>query len=181
MIKKIVLTVCLGAIAQGAMATDVGVSISIGDPNFYGRLNIGNFPQPVVIYPQPVVIQPIPRGVVRQPVYLRVPPGQARNWRRHCARYNACGRPVYFVQDNWYQEVYAPRYRAGPDYAPRHEERREYRQEERRDDRYEGHERHGGRDHGGGPGNGGGHGNGNGGGHGNGNGGGHGNGHGRDH
>lgn len=35
----------------------------------------------------------------------------AQNWRKHCRKYNACGRPVYFVQGNWYNEVYVPRYR----------------------------------------------------------------------
>ena len=26
-----------------------------------------------------------------------------RHWRKHCARYDACGRPVYFVQEDWYR------------------------------------------------------------------------------
>jgi hypothetical protein len=46
-----------------------------------------------------------------QPVYLRVPPGHAKNWAKHCARYGACGRPVYFVSDDWYENIYVPRYR----------------------------------------------------------------------
>ena len=25
--------------------------------------------------------------------------------------YGACGRPVYFVQENWYNDVYVPAYR----------------------------------------------------------------------
>ncbi len=40
-------------------ATDVGVSISVGQPGFYGRIDIGNAPPPVLVYPQPVVIQPV--------------------------------------------------------------------------------------------------------------------------
>ncbi len=91
-------------------AADVGVSVTVGHPGFYGRLDIGNFPQPQLIYPQPVVIAPV-RGVVHQPVYLRVPPGHARDWRKHCHKYDACGRPAYFVQDRWYSDVYAPRHR----------------------------------------------------------------------
>ncbi len=91
-------------------AADVGVSVTVGQPGFYGRLDIGSFPQPQLVYPQPVVIAPA-RGVVHQPVYLRVPPGHARDWRRHCHKYDACGRPAYFVQDRWYNDVYAPRYR----------------------------------------------------------------------
>ncbi len=100
---------CILASGQAA-AADVGVSISIGEPGFYGRLDIGNYPQPQLIYAQPVVIRPV-RTVVYEPVYLRVPPGHARDWRHHCHRYDACSHPVYFVQDRWYNDVYAPRYR----------------------------------------------------------------------
>ena len=37
--------------------------------------------------------------VPRSPIYLYVPPGHAKNWGKHCARYNACSQPVYFVQE----------------------------------------------------------------------------------
>ena len=97
--------------ATGAAAADVGVSISVGQPGFYGQLDIGDYPRPALIYSRPVIIERgYPRGVIA-PIYLRVPPGHARNWRRYCDRYDACGRPVYFVQDRWYNHVYVPRYR----------------------------------------------------------------------
>jgi hypothetical protein len=105
------LAAMVAAVATPAIAADVGVSVQVGEPGFYGRIDVGNFPQPRLIYPQPVVIQPAPVGVVGQPVYLRVPPGHARHWREHCRTYNACGQPVYFVHDRWYNEVYVPRYR----------------------------------------------------------------------
>ena len=94
-----------------ALAADVGVSISVGEPGFYGQIDIGNVPRPVLVNPRPLIIQPAPVGVVAEPIYLHVPPGHAKNWRKHCARYNACGRPVYFVQDGWYNTVYVPQYR----------------------------------------------------------------------
>lgn len=109
--KRFLLAVTLAIVAVPVFAADVGVSVNVAQPGFYGRVDIGNFPQPQVIYPQPVVIQPVPVGVVREPVYLHVPPGHAKNWRKHCRKYNACGQPVYFVQDNWYNDVYVPRYR----------------------------------------------------------------------
>ena len=58
---------------------------------------------------QPVVIQR-PVQVVQQvqPVYMWVPPGHRQNWRRHCGAYNACGVPVYFVQDQWYERHVHP-------------------------------------------------------------------------
>jgi hypothetical protein len=94
------------------MSADVAVSVAIGEPGFYGRIDIGAFPQPRVIIPTPVVIQAIPVGVVRAPLYLRVPPGHEKNWAKHSADYNACGSPVYFIEDRWYNAVYVPAYKA---------------------------------------------------------------------
>ena len=107
------LAVMTAVVTVPAIAADVGVSVQVGEPGFYGRIDIGNFPQPQVIYPQPVVIQAVPVGVVRSPIYLHVPPGHAKHWRKHCREYNACGQPVYFVQDRWYDQEYVPRYREG--------------------------------------------------------------------
>ena len=118
-----------------ANAADVGVSISVGQPGFYGRIDIGNVPQPVLLYPEPVIIQPAPVAVVRQPIYLHVPPGHAKNWRRHCSRYAACGQPVYFVQDRWYNEVYVPRYQQRYAPAPQRQYRDDDRRGKGRDDR----------------------------------------------
>ncbi|HSD60975.1 MAG TPA: hypothetical protein VLC55_08985 [Burkholderiales bacterium] len=87
------------------------MSVTVGQPGFYGRIDVGNFPPPVLVYPEPVVIRPVPVGVVYEPIYLHVPPGHAKHWSKHCRKYNACGRPVYFVQDHWYNEVYVPQYR----------------------------------------------------------------------
>jgi hypothetical protein len=109
--KRFLFALWLACVALPASAgdVDVGVSIEIGDPNFYGRIDIGDFPQPRVIYRKPVVVERV--VVVEEPLYLRVPPGHAKSWRKHCRRYGACGRRVYFVQDDWYNDVYAPRYR----------------------------------------------------------------------
>ena len=52
-----------------------------------------------------------------QPIYLRVPPGHEKHWGKHCARYGACGRPVHFVREDWYQTVYVPRYQHRDDDA----------------------------------------------------------------
>ncbi|MCZ7560741.1 MAG: hypothetical protein M5U30_12310 [Burkholderiaceae bacterium] len=99
----------LAALAAPALAADVGVSVSIGQPGFYGQIDIGNYPRPQVVYAEPMVIQSVPVGVVRQPLYLRVPPGHAKHWGKHCHEYGACARPVYFVQERWYNDVYVPR------------------------------------------------------------------------
>lgn len=97
--KRLLVASALAALAAPALAADVGVSVSIGQPGFYGQIDIGSYPRPQVIYAEPVVIQPVPVGVVRQPLYLRVPPGHAKHWSKHCHEYGACARPVYFVQE----------------------------------------------------------------------------------
>jgi hypothetical protein len=110
--KKLLALVVL-VLAAPAFAADVGVSVSISQPGVYGRVDIGRFPQPQVVVQQPVIIQrpvvvhhPQPQVVVVQPepVYMWVPPGHRKNWRKHCRQYNACGVPVYFVQDQWYDQ-----------------------------------------------------------------------------
>ena len=107
--KRFLIAAGMAVLAGSALAaTDVGVSVNIGQPGFYGRIDIGNVPQPQVIYAAPVIIQQAPIGIVRQPIYLHVPPGHEKKWDKHCRKYNACGQPVYFVQENWYTNVYAP-------------------------------------------------------------------------
>lgn len=86
-----------------------GVSISIGEPGFYGRIDIGGYPAPRLLSPEPVIIHRA--GPQYPPIYLRVPPYHAKRWSRYCHEYNACGRPVYFIEDGWYRNVYVPRYR----------------------------------------------------------------------
>lgn len=107
---KVILLVALVAAAGTAstFADDVGVSLSIGQPGFYGRIDIGDFPRPRVIYGEPRMIE---RGYDdRPPIYMRVPPGHAKHWDQHCREYHACGERVYFVQDDWYNHEYVPRY-----------------------------------------------------------------------
>jgi hypothetical protein len=97
--------------------TDVGVSISIAQPGLYGRVDIGSVAvPPVLVYPRPVVIAPPP--VARPPVYLWVPPGHAKDWKKHCKHYGACGYPVYFVREDWYQDSYVPVHARGPGGGP---------------------------------------------------------------
>ena len=125
------LAAALAAFAGSACAATVGVSISIGDPHFYGRVDIGGYPRPELIYRTPVVIIRDRVRVAPAPIYLRVPPGHAKRWSKHCREYDACGRPVYFIQDRWYSDVYVPRYQE------RRIDRRDLRQDDRRDDRDE--------------------------------------------
>ena len=101
------------SVAPAWSAVDVGVGITIREPGVYGRIEIGNQAPPPLMYPQPVIITR-PAVVVQQsPMYLYVPPGHAKDWRKHCGKYNACGRQVYFVQETWVQERYDERHGKG--------------------------------------------------------------------
>jgi hypothetical protein len=127
--KRFFLLVALASasLIDTAQAADVGVSVSIGQPGFYGQIDIGGYPQPRLIYAQPRIIERV--YVDRPPIYLRVPPGHAKHWDRHCRKYNACGERVYFVRDDWYNREYAPRYQEN------HHEYHEDHRDEHRDER----------------------------------------------
>lgn len=136
-----------------AFAGDVSVSVNLAAPGLYGQITLGGgVPTPELIMPQAVVAIP-PRVVVASPpppLYLHVPPGHERHWAKHCHEYNACGRPVYFVSDRWYHDVYTPRHQM---HEHEHEERREehrdeqYRHEHEREIRHEEHEHEHDHDH----------------------------------
>ncbi|MES2956792.1 MAG: hypothetical protein V4792_01330 [Pseudomonadota bacterium] len=115
--KKYLLTAAAAIAAASAApawsAVDVGVGITIREPGMYGRIEIGSQPPPPLVYAQPVIIRQ-PTVVVRQPpMYLYVPPGHAKDWGKHCARYNACSRQVYFVREDWVEERYEQQHGKG--------------------------------------------------------------------
>ena len=127
--KLLVLALAACALAPAFAQTSVGVSIGINQPGVYGRIDIGNYPQPLLYYPQPVVIVPGPVAVYQQPIYLYVPPGHQKNWGKHCSRYNACGQPVYFVREDWVRERYDER----RGYDDRRDDRGDYRKDKGHD------------------------------------------------
>ncbi len=131
--RLIIAMAMLGAsLASVGSQAQTNVQIQIGQPGFYGTIELGDFRRPPVVYAQPVIIERHAR-LAPEPVYLRVPPGHMKKWGKHCARYNACGRQVYFVRDDWYTNTYAPRYRQARGGQDRYEQRSEVRYDERRD------------------------------------------------
>ncbi len=104
--KTLLLAAAL-AVAAPAFAA-INVTISIGDPNYYGPLELDGFSPPQVIYQRPRMVYLVPAE--RPPIYLRVPPGHRKHWSKNCHKYNACNERVYFVQDKWYHGEYVPRY-----------------------------------------------------------------------
>lgn len=102
----IVAAVGLALSIAPAIAQDVRVTIS-GEvvPGVYGRVDIGGRPPPV-FYPQPVIVVRQPQSAVVSPIYMHVPPGHAKNWSKHCKKYNACNHPVYFVKSAEYEPGY---------------------------------------------------------------------------
>ncbi|QAU35916.1 hypothetical protein EKL02_00905 [Janthinobacterium sp. 17J80-10] len=114
--------------------------VSVGGqvaPGVYGQVNVGNA-RPVLVYQQPMVIMQPVRPM--QPIYMNVPPGHAKKWSKHCHRYNACNRPVYFVKTAEY----------GGDYhgGGRHEHRGGDRYDYDRSERSRGHDDDHGHGHG---------------------------------
>ena len=131
--KRFFIAAAIAAAALTSAPASAQISVNIGQPGFYGRLDIGGFAPPPLLFAEPMMIQRVPVG--RPPLYLRVPEGHARHWGKHCHRYRACGERVYFVQDSWYQQEYAPRYQER--HIHRSHDRHEYRDNYRRDDRHD--------------------------------------------
>jgi hypothetical protein len=99
------LAVVAAMLAPAVRAADVGLSVEIGQPGVYGRIDIGRYPEPAVILPQPVLVAVPPAVVVQpQPIYMWVSREDRKHWKKACHRYNACAVPVYFVRHDWYDE-----------------------------------------------------------------------------
>lgn len=115
-------------------------------PGVYGQVRIGNEGPPPLVYAQPMIIE---RQAAPPPVvYLHVPPGHAKNWRKHCHEYNACNRPVYFVRSQEYDPGYEQRDRGHEDDPGRYydhgrdHDHGKHHDRDREDDHDHEHERH---------------------------------------
>lgn len=106
--KKLLCGLLIGAslgFAQLGSADDLGIKVILEKeiaPGVYGRVELGNDSHPDVYYSQPRLIITDSKYAKSRPVYLHVPPGHAKHWDKHCQKYNACGRPVYFIRSAEY-------------------------------------------------------------------------------
>jgi hypothetical protein len=98
-------TVACAALAAGAPADAKDVAyrnVTAGGPlrpGVYGRIvPRPKAPPPPLIYPKPVIANAVFVPAKVTPVYLYVPPGQVRHWKKNCARWNACDQAVLFVR-----------------------------------------------------------------------------------
>jgi|SRR5579862_7068982 len=102
-----VLVTLLIAAAGVCRAGDLDIHVILSGqvaPGVYGQVQLGGGEPPPVVYAQPMLIEP--QAAPLPPVYLHVPPGHAKNWRKHCHEYHACNRPVYFVRSAEYEPGY---------------------------------------------------------------------------
>ncbi len=130
----------LALLATASSATNVNVIVE-GQirPGVYGRVELGSPSAPPPVWqPRPVIIVSQPQVVEVVPVYMHVPPSHAKSWRKHCHRYDACGRPVYFVRSAEYEPGYGKKRRHGKGHGDD--------RDDRRDDRGDNKRGHGGRD-----------------------------------
>jgi len=89
----------------GTAIINLSVSGEIS-PGVYGQVQLGNTAPPPVVYAKPMIIGSQP-AMAGEPIYLSVPPGHAKKWAKHCSKYNACNRPVYFVKTAEYEPDYS--------------------------------------------------------------------------
>lgn len=83
----------------GAAQAQAYMNVTVGGqfaPGVFGQVTVANAPPPPVINARPVIVGTVIQGA---PVmYMHVPEHEQRHWNRYCDNYNACGRPVHFVQ-----------------------------------------------------------------------------------
>lgn len=97
-------------LALPAFAADVNLRVIVSSdlqPGNYGIVDFGSARPPPVLYERPVVA--LKKAERVPPLYLHVPPGHAKNWSKHCHKYGACARPVYFVKSEEYEPGYKPK------------------------------------------------------------------------
>ena len=98
---RLALSILLASLPLAAQANVNVILQGQVAPGVYGRVEIGSAPPPPLVYAEPVtIVRPVAPA---QPVYLHVPPGHAKNWKKHCKKYDACGMPVYFVRSAEYE------------------------------------------------------------------------------
>jgi hypothetical protein len=77
-------------------------------PGVYGRVEVASKPLPALVYEQAMFVErPATAGRV-EPLYFHVPPEHAKNWKKHCDKYQACDHPVFFVKSAEYDPGYEP-------------------------------------------------------------------------
>lgn len=128
--KRLYLIAALTLAASHAALAQPYVNVTVGGafaPGVYGQVVIGTNAPPPIVNVQPVLVG---RPVYGVPVlYLYAPPEHQRDWPRFCARYQACGHPVQFVQvdprNRWWehhnQQLRGPGYYREAE--PRHDQR----------------------------------------------------------
>jgi len=106
--KRFLMAFVAATAVSPAFSADVG---ALGGLSYYGQIDIHRASKPDLIFPEPVVVRQVDVVTPGEPVYMRVPADHAKNWRKHCQKYNACDQRVLFVEDKWYTNVYAPEYK----------------------------------------------------------------------
>jgi hypothetical protein len=101
----LIATIALASMPFTTHADDLGIKVVVEgeiQPGVYGRVELGKDSHPDLVYTQPRVIV-VEKDHHYSPVYLHVPPGHAKHWDKHCSKYNACNRPVYFIKSAEYE------------------------------------------------------------------------------
>jgi hypothetical protein len=70
-VLPVAMAIAVAAIALPTLAA-VGVTITLGEPNFYGRIDLGRMAPPPIIRDYPVQVRRGPRGILLEPLYVRV-------------------------------------------------------------------------------------------------------------
>jgi len=86
--RYFLLVVLIAITPTSAIANDYGVLINVGQPGFYGQINLGNnYPRSQLIYSESFSVRE----------------ARANIWQQHCHRNQTCTQ-----SENFYNDVYVP-------------------------------------------------------------------------
>jgi hypothetical protein len=99
----------MAALAALTTASSGGGSLNAASTESpHGTVDVRNFSRPDLVSPHPVIIRFMSAQMLARALYLHVPQAHRTEWAGYCHFYQACGHPVYFVTEKWFDRVYRP-------------------------------------------------------------------------
>ncbi|MDF3030144.1 MAG: hypothetical protein K0R03_702 [Moraxellaceae bacterium] len=104
--KRLIGMAALAALTTASSAGGRFTTASAEIP--HGAVDVRNFSRPELVSPHPIIVRFLSAQMLARALYLHVPQSHRTKWEGWCHHYQACGHPVYFVTEQWFERVYRP-------------------------------------------------------------------------
>jgi hypothetical protein len=104
--KRFMGMAALAALTTASSGGGNYIAASANSP--HGTVDVRRFPRLDLVSPHPVIVRFMSAQMLARALYLHVPQAHRAEWAGYCHFYQACGHPVYFVTEQWFEHVYRP-------------------------------------------------------------------------